>query len=247
MDDELDEDLDIARCRNDVPIFYSIVVPVFNEKESLEILLSEILSVMTGLAKRYEIIFINDGSDDGSKELLEDFKKRLPEIIGIISLLKRAGQTNGLKKGMNRARGEIVVTLDADLQNDPADIERLIARMNEVGCDCVCGWRKARHDSLLKACLSKTGNFLQRLFTGLKIHDVSCTLRAYKQKCALKVPLDWEGQHRFIPLCLSLQGFEVNEIVSNHRDRQYGYSKYSHKRIFRVMSDFVKILKSKGR
>ena len=247
MLDDFELELDIARYRESVPVKYSVVLPVYNEVESLEVLLAEVLAAVTGLRERHEVIFVNDGSDDGSKELLEDFKKRLPEIVRVVNVKPRGGQTNAMKVGIVESRGEIVITLDADLQNDPADIARLIEKMDETGSDCVCGWRKARQDTLLKAGLSKTGNFLQRLFTGLKIHDVSCTLRAYKRPCAVRIPLNWEGQHRFIPLCLSMQGFKVAEIVSNHRDRKFGSSKYGHKRIFRVISDFFKILKTKGR
>jgi len=143
-------------------------------------------------------------------------------------------------------RGNVAVTLDADLQNDPADIPKLLKKMEE-GYDCVCGWRKSRQDTLLKAGLSKFGNIMQRLLTGMRIHDVSCTLRAYRKECVPDIALNWEGQHRFIPLSLSLQGYKIGEIVSNHRKRQFGSTKYSHKRIFRVVSDFFKILKTKGK
>ena len=123
----------------------------------------------------------------------------------------------------------------------------MLKKMEEGNYDCVCGWRKARQDTLLKAGLSKFGNILQRLFTGMKIHDVSCTLRIYKQACIDKIALNWEGQHRFIPLSLSLQGYRIGEIVSNHRLRKFGTTKYSHKRIFRVITDFFKVLKARGR
>lgn len=247
MRDEFELGLDIARYRKNVPVVYSVVLPVYNEEESLEILLAELLSAFTKLKGRYEIIFVNDGSDDKSLKILNDFERRLPEIINIIDLNSRRGQTNALKLGIQNSKGEIVITLDADLQNDPADIVRLVELLNKDNVDCVCGWRKSRNDTFLKALLSKTGNFLQRLFTGLKVHDVSCTLRAYKRPCALRVPLNWEGQHRFIPLALSLQGFQIREIESNHRSRKYGHSKYGHKRIFKVIRDFFKILKTKGK
>ena len=110
-----------------------------------------------------------------------------------------------------------------------------------------CGWRKARQDTFLKAVFSKLGNILQRMFTGLTIHDVACTLRAYKASWAAKIPLNWEGQHRFIPLSLSLQGCRIGEIVAHHRERKFGYSKYSHKRIFKVVVDFFRILKTRGK
>ncbi|MGE0268392.1 MAG: glycosyltransferase family 2 protein [Candidatus Omnitrophota bacterium] len=224
---------------------FSIVIPVYNEEESLKPLFAEILSVMTPLNQYYEIVFVDDCSSDGSSEIMNEFQQKIPEVVKILRLEKRSGQTYALRKGLDRSRGQIVMTLDADLQNDPMDIPKLLDKIAE-GYDCVCGWRKSRQDTPLKAGLSKLGNVLQRLFTGMTIHDVSCTLRAYKRPCIAKIALNWEGQHRFIPLSLSLQGYKVNEIISNHRKRQYGSTKYSHKRIFRVMIDFFRVLKTKG-
>jgi len=225
---------------------YSIVIPVYNEEDSLKELFQEILTAMTPLHKGYEIIFVDDCSNDRTPAILKELSLSLPEIVRVITLDKRSGQTFTLRKGLGSIKGRIAATLDADLQNDPADIPRLINKINE-GNDCVCGWRKARQDTLLKAGLSKFGNVLQRLFTGMKIHDVSCTLRAYRRECVDKIALNWEGQHRFMPLSLSLQGFKLDEIVSNHRKRKFGVTKYSHKRIFRVIGDFFRILKTKGR
>ncbi len=225
---------------------YSIVVPVYNEEESLELLFGEILAVMTPLKALYEIIFVNDASSDKSPQILSFFEEKLPEVVRVLDLPQRSGQTKAMQQGLKAVRGKIVFTLDADLQNDPADITQLISKINS-GADCACGWRKARQDTLLKSALSKSGNVLQRLLTGLKIHDVSCTLRAYRRECVPMIPLKWEGQHRFIPLCLSLQGYKVEEIVSNHRLRKFGKTKYSHKRIFRVIVDFFRIIATKGR
>lgn len=227
-------------------IAYSIVIPVYNEEGSLRDLFQEILTVMTPLNALYEIVFVDDCSNDTSPQLLKDFQSALPEIVVIITLPQRSGQTYALRQGLDKAKGNIMVTLDADLQNDPADMPRLFEKI-ALGNDCVCGWRKARQDTPLKAGMSKFGNVMQRLFTGMKIHDVSCTLRAYRRDCVPRIALNWEGQHRFIPLSLSLQGYKVDEIVSNHRKRIYGYTKYSHKRVFRVVTDFFKMLKTKGK
>ncbi len=225
---------------------YSIVVPVYNEEKSLEPLLTEIQKAMDPLERPYEVIFVNDYSSDGTTTILEDFQKAYGERVRVLTLLRRSGQTEAMRKGMSAARGEIIITLDADLQNDPADIPRLLRKMEE-GFDCVCGWRKARQDRWLKARLSKLGNILQRLLTRLTIHDVSCTLRAYKRSCVPRIPLNWEGQHRFIPLALALQGFRVGEIIAHHRQRRFGHTKYSHKRIFRVIFDFFRVLFARGR
>ena len=228
-------------------VHYSIVVPVYNEEESLKPLFSELLHVLTPLNQSYEIVFVNDCSCDQSPAIMEGFQKEFPEVVRVIHLPQRSGQTFGLRTGLDASKGEVAVTLDADLQNDPADIPKMLEEMRGRNYDCVCGWRQSRQDTLLKAGLSKSGNLLQRLFTGMKIHDVSCTLRIYKRDCVDKIALNWEGQHRFIPLSLSLQGYRVGEIVSNHRLRKFGTTKYSHKRIFRVIVDFFKVLKAGGR
>jgi glycosyltransferase involved in cell wall biosynthesis len=225
---------------------YSIVIPVYNEEGSLKVLFQEILTAVTPLGRRYEIIFVDDRSDDQTPIILKELEQNLPEIVRVITLDRRSGQTFALRKGLSEAKGAIAITLDADLQNDPADIPRLIEKIKQ-GNDCVCGWRKSRQDTLLKAGLSKFGNVMQRALTGMKIHDVSCTLRAYRRDCIEKIALNWEGQHRFMPLSLSLQGYKLDEIVSNHRQRKFGKTKYSHKRVFRVVGDFFKILKTKGR
>ena len=226
-------------------IEYSIILPIYNEEESLEFLFAEILQALTPMRCSYEIIFINDGSTDRSLPILEEFWQRLPEIVKIISLPHKEGQTNALRTGFESVQGRVAITLDGDLQNDPADIPRLLAKMDQ-GYDCVCGWRQSREDRLLKAFLSKLGNVLQRVLTGLKIHDISCTLRAYRRECLKDIKLEWEGQHRFIPLTLSRKGYKVGEIVSHHRKRRFGVSKYSHKRIFKVIIDFLKIVTAKG-
>lgn len=229
---------------HNTPVDFSVVVPVYNEEESIPVLIGETSKVFSSLGK-YEIVFVDDKSSDRSLAIMKDFKKRNPEGITIVELSERRGQTHAMKKGIEASSGNFVITMDADLQNDPADIFRMLEKMKD-GFDCVCGWRKSRQDTLLKAGLSKTGNILQRLLTGLTIHDVSCTLRIYRKDIACKIPLNWEGQHRFIPLSLSLQGFRIGEIVSNHRVRKFGSTKYSHKRIFKVIADFFRILAARG-
>ncbi|MCR4338079.1 MAG: glycosyltransferase family 2 protein [Candidatus Omnitrophica bacterium] len=226
---------------------YSIVVPVYNEEESLSPLFQEILEAMTPLGKPFEVIFINDCSSDRSLEILKGFQKEFPHIVIILDLKERHGQTFAMREGLDAARGKVVTTLDADLQNDPADIPKLFQKMAEGNYEVVSGWRKNRQDTAVKAFFSKFGNILQRTLTGLKIHDVSCTLRAYKRECINRIPLNLEGQHRFIPLALSLQGYRVGEIVSNHRRRKFGQTKYSHKRFGRVIKDFFRTWLSGGR
>ena len=225
---------------------FTLVIPVFNEEECLSDMYKEVKQVMQKMDKVFEVVFVNDCSNDRSAEILKSFQEQDGSQVQIITLNKRSGQTFAMRTGLNAARGSYVVTLDADLQNDPADIPKMLEKLSQ-GYDCVCGWRKAREDTPLKAGLSKFGNVMQRLISGLKIHDVSCTLRIYRKENVDKITLNWEGQHRFIPLSLSLQGFKIGEIVSNHRKRRYGITKYSHKRVFRVVVDFFKILAAKGR
>ena len=223
----------------------SIVVPIFNEEESVFPLYKAIRAVCDSLNRSFEIIFVDDGSQDQSFRQLSRIHES-DRRAKVVRFRKNYGQTAAMSAGFRAARGEVVVSMDGDLQNDPTDIPKMLKKMKE-GYDCVCGWRKARQDTLLKAGLSKFGNVMQRLFTGMNIHDVSCTLRIYKRECISKIALNWEGQHRFIPLSLSLQGYRIGEIISNHRLRQYGTTKYSHKRVFRVVKDFFKVLKAKGR
>lgn len=226
---------------------YSVVIPVYNEEESLDVLFREVHPVMSALPGRYELILVNDCSNDQTGPILKRLAQENPDIVRVIDLPQRSGQTRAMRVGIDAAKGELIITLDADLQNDPADIPRMLEKMKEDKCHMVCGWRKTRRDTFLKARLSKTGNVLQRTFTGMKIHDISCTLRIFTKETGQKIALNWEGQHRFIPLSASLQGCQVSEIISNHRDRRFGCTKYGHKRIFRVMVDFVRILAVRGR
>ncbi len=223
---------------------FSIVIPVFNEEESLPALFTELTIAMQTLPGPYEVIFVNDGSTDRSSQILGEFSRKFRHVRNL-TLPQRSGQTSAMRKGLDLVHGNWAVTLDADLQNDPEDIPRLWKKMQE-GFDVVCGWRKDRQDMWLKARLSNLGNAWQRLLTGFTIHDISCTLRMYHKSCVDKIPLNWEGQHRFIPLCLSLQGFKVGEIISHHRKRKFGLTKYSHNRIFKVIFDFFRILIHKG-
>jgi len=226
---------------------YSVVIPAHNEDESLEVLFDELTRALGSLGGDYELIFVDDGSTDRSLSILTELHQNDPGHVVVIDFRSRQGQTFAMRQGLAAAKGSIVMTLDADLQNDPQDIPKLVEKMQASHLDCVCGWRKSRQDTLLKAGLSKFGNVLQRVLTGLTIHDVSCTLRAYRLECVKNIPLNWEGQHRFIPLSLSLQGYRVGEIISYHRQRRFGKTKYSHKRIFRVIIDFFRILFSKGK
>jgi len=223
-------------------IIYSIIVPVYNEQESLRPLTQEIFEAMRQMPGGYEIVFVNDASGDHSLQIIRDLCAR-HETVHLIDLDSRHCQTLALQRGIEAARGDILITMDADLQNDPSDIPQLIDKISQ-GFDVCCGWRRSRQDKFFKMLLSKTGNIFQRLFNRCPVHDVSCTLRAYRSKCFKDFSLSWEGQHRFIPLILSLRGWRITEIVCHHRPRKFGHSKYTHKRIFKVVRDFIKVLRT---
>jgi hypothetical protein len=138
-----------------------------------------------------------------------------------------------------------VITLDADLQNDPADIPRFLSKLEE-GYDVVCGWRRNRQDGKIKSWLSFLGNRLQRLITGAGFHDISCTLRACRRECLEDLALQWDGQHRFIPLMLYRQGYRIGEVTTHHRKRRFGASKYRHRRTFKVIRDFGVMIREGG-
>jgi len=199
--------------------YLSVVVPVFNEEGNVAELHRQILNVCQNLGKDFEIIFVNDGSSDGS---LEKMKQLSP--LKIINFRKNFGQTAALDAGFKTAQGEIVATLDGDLQNDPADIPRLIKKMEE-GYDVVSGWRKNRHDGFCKKINSKLAARLRKFLINDGIHDSGCTLKVYKRECFDGVDLYGE-MHRFIPALLKIQGFKVGELEVNHRPRTSGVTKY---------------------
>jgi dolichol-phosphate mannosyltransferase len=151
-----------------------------------------------------------------------------------------------LQQGIIAAQGSILITLDADLQNDPADIPYLVLKM-QGGYDMVCGWRRTRNDPWLKVFFSRSANSILRVLTGFPAHDVSCTLRAYRRSCFAAFRWEGEGRHRFIPLIMYYRGFQVGEILAEHRPRRFGVSKYHHGRLFMVIKDFLRILITKGK
>ena len=215
----------------------SIVIPVYNENENISLLYSELKKVLSELKKSYELIFVDDGSSDGSFEALKRIHRN-DKNVKIIKFRRNFGQTAAISAGFENASGEIVITMDADLQNDPKDIPRLLEKINE-GYDIVSGWRKGRKDPLLmKKIPSKISNFLTRKLTGVEIHDSGCTLKAYK-KLALKNIELYGEMHRFIPAILSWKGFRVSEIPVSHKARKFGKTKYG---VWRIMKGFLDLL-----
>ena len=214
---------------------YSVVVPLFNEEESVEILYREIREVMEGIGGSYEIIFVDDGSTDRTFPRLSELAEDDPSLI-VVKFRKNFGQSAAMSAGFERTRGEIVVSLDGDLQNDPRDIPRLIQKLRE-GPDVVSGWRKDRKDKMiLRKIPSKIANRIICHVTGVRLHDTGCSLKVYRKEILKEISLYGE-LHRFIPALARMQGARIEEMAVNHRERRYGKSKYSLTRTFKVLMD----------
>jgi len=218
----------------------SIVLPIFNEAENLEELLGATTEVLQGTHRRYEIVAIDDGSSDGSYELLLRLRRSVPHLR-IVRLRRNFGQTAALAAGFDFTRGEVVVTMDADLQNDPQDIPGLLQALHEEGADLVAGWRWSRQDPLLTRRLpSWVANWIISRVTGVYLHDYGCTLRAYRSEVVKSVRLYGE-LHRFIPALAADLGAKVVERRVRHRPRVRGTSKYGLSRTIRVLLDLLTV------
>jgi glycosyltransferase involved in cell wall biosynthesis len=217
----------------------SLVIPVFNEQENLDQLYKQITASCEKLNKSYEVIFIDDGSTDDSLNVLIRLQKK-DSRIRVIRLRKNFGQTAALSAGFDYSRGDIIVTLDADLQNDPEDIGMLILKMEE-GYDLVSGWRKKRKDKLLTRRIpSMIANWLISVITRVKLHDYGCTLKAFRRDVVKNINLYGE-MHRFIPAIASNIGINIAEVEVNHRPRRHGKSKYSLMRFTKVVLDLLTV------
>ncbi len=218
----------------------TIIVPVLNEVENLRPLVDEIIAALDDEPLKYEVLFIDDGSKDGSFELMKELHQEYPQI-GAIRFRRNFGQTAAFAAGFDYAKGQIIVTIDADRQNDPADIPVLVTKFNE-GFDVVNGWRQNRQDGfLLRKVPSYFANRMIARATGVKLHDRGCSLRAYSIEVARDLQLYGE-MHRFIPELSSTAGFKMAEVPVNHRPRTAGTSKYGISRTFRVILDLLTIL-----
>jgi len=218
----------------------SVLVPVFNEQGSLLLLHKKLELVLSQLPFDHEIVYIDDGSSDKSPQILEDIGKT-GKNVKIISLRRNYGQTQAIAAGVNNAKGEIIIIIDADLQNDPDDIPRILAKFDE-GYDVVSGWRKKRKDALLlKKIPSAIANSVIALITGVKIHDLGCALKAYRYE-VLK-GIEFHGEiHRLLPLYAAMQGFKITELPVKHYKRRYGKSKYGLARFFKIILDMFALM-----
>lgn len=229
-----------AKCKGlNVMIDVSVVVPVYNEEESVPSLCEAIHNAVSPLDRTYEVLLVDDGSSDNTWEIL---KKCIEEYPGfrIIRLRRNFGQTAAMSAGFKESKGEIIVTMDADLQNDPADIPKLL-ELADKGADVVSGWRKDRKDPFINRRLpSILANALISKITGVPLHDYGCTLKTYRREVVNKMHLYGE-MHRFLPALASWVGATVEEVPVNHNPRRFGTSKYGISRTFRVILDLITV------
>ena len=217
----------------------SAIVPLYNEEESLEKLYPRLKSALNKLKIEHEIVFVDDGSSDSSLQILKKLASK-DNTVKIYSLRKHSGKSEALTYGFKKAAGDYVVTLDADLQDRPEEIQNLLDKSRE-GFELVSGWRKNRKDSLHMKIPSKFFNFLMGAFWGVHLHDYNCGLKLYTKEAAKSLRL-YGGMHRFIPLLVSEKGFEVTEIPVVHEPRLYGRSKYGFSKVFKDIPDMFTIL-----
>ncbi len=216
----------------------SVVVPVFNEEENLPILAAEIHGTLRPLGRRYEVLFIDDGSTDHSPAILAGLQREDP-AVRVVRLRRNAGQSAALEAGFRFARGAVVVTLDADLQNDPADIPALLGKIGPF--DVVCGVRAKRQDSWVRKVSSRIANGVRNRLTHESIADVGCTLKAYRTEFLRRIPM-FTGMHRFLPTLLRMEGARITEMPVHHRPRLHGTPKYNiRNRIWRALVDLFAV------
>jgi len=217
----------------------SILVPVFDEVQSLRELHGEITRACQVLDRSYEIVFVDDGSRDGSAEVLDDLADRDSHVV-VIHLRRNFGKSPALAAGFENVRGAIVITLDADLQDDPALIPAFVSRI-EAGADLVSGWKQRRHDPVDKTLPSRLFNAVVRKLSGVQLRDFNCGYKAYRAECVRELRV-YGGFHRFLPVFAHDRGFRVEELVVLHRARKFGSSKFGSKRLFEGLLDLPTVL-----
>jgi len=219
----------------------SVVVPLYNEEESLAELHSRLTETLSGLGRTYEILFVDDGSTDGSMQVIEDLNRKDPEHVFVYSFGRNFGKSAALDTGFLHARGRYVVTLDADLQDEPSEIPELIRMLEEDGYDLVTGWKYPRRDPLTKRIPSRAINWLTAAMTGVKVHDMNCGLKAYKSEVIGELRLYGE-MHRFVPALVHSMGFRVGEKKVEHHPRKFGTTKFGARRFVEGIFDLTTVL-----
>jgi len=217
----------------------SVVIPLYNEEASLPELNKQIGAVLKHTELSFEICYIDDGSTDTSLQILKELHRE-NKHIKILSFRKNYGKSAALSEGFKLAAGDIIITMDADLQDDPAEVPRLIEKINS-GFDLVSGWKKKRYDPLNKTIPSKFFNYITSHLTGIRIHDFNCGLKAYRQEVIKEIPV-YGTLHRYLPVLAHWKGFAVGELVVNHHPRKYGVTKYGLRRFFDGFFDLFTVL-----
>ena len=217
----------------------SVVIPLFNEEESVTPLVSQLLASLRPLQEPFELVLVDDGSSDGTARMLETLSQQTPELVAVL-LRRNYGQTAAMAAGFDASGGNEIVTLDGDLQNDPADIPLMVSKLRE-GYDLVSGWRHQRQDAAVSRLLpSLIANRLIARVTGVRLHDYGCSLKAYRREVVTDMNLYGE-LHRFLPALAFIEGARITEVKVNHHARQFGRSKYGIDRTFRVLMDLLTV------
>jgi len=219
-------------------LYLSVVAPAHNEADNLPRLLDEIAAALAKLEQRWEVIITDDASTDGTAAVLRDLRKKYPPLR-VLSMRQRSGQTAAVDAGLRRARGVFIATLDADLQNDPADIPRLLEMLQAQPQQCgfVNGWRADRHDPWIRLVSTRIANRVRNWLTHEQIHDSGCGLRVFRRECIERLKL-FNGMHRFLPTLVKMEGYQVIEVPVNHRPRTAGQAKYGVlNRVFKALRD----------
>ena len=216
----------------------SVVVPLLNEEQSLSALYHEIARALEPLDDEFEVVFVDDGSTDGSLEVLSRLHDELPNVV-VVHLRRNFGKAAALQAGFLEAKGEFIVTIDADLQDDPAEIPNMLAKLDE-GFDLVSGWKTRRNDPFARTLFSRIFNWMTGAISGVHLHDVNCGLKAYRAEVLQGMRLYGE-LHRFIPVLAAYRGYRVAEIPVNHRARQHGRSRYGPERYLRGFFDLLSV------
>lgn len=217
----------------------SVIIPLYNEEESLNPLANEIRKALKPVDVAYEIIFVDDGSKDNSLNSIKEICKQ-DKRFKYISFQKNYGKSAALQMGFKEATGDVVVTMDADLQDDPNEISNLLKKLEE-GHDVVSGWKKKRYDSFIKKISSKFFNIVTRLFSGVKIHDFNCGLKAYRKEVTENLRIYGE-LHRYIPVLAKWQGYKISEAIVKHHPRKYGTTKFGTSRFFKGFIDLFTVM-----
>ena len=229
-----------AAYANSGGIDVSIVIPMYNEEESLPLLMKGIAATFNGIGKSYEVVFVDDGSSDNSYNIVKTLHKEYAGHIKAIRFNRNSGKSAALSAGIDCAVGGIIITMDADLQDDPAAIPEMIAKIEE-GWDVVSGWKKVRHDPFGKTFPSKIWNFMTSTVSGLKLHDFNCGFKAYRNAAAKSLDIYGE-RHRYLPALAHWGGYRVTEVIVPHHARKFGKSKYGTWRMFNGAMDMITLL-----